>query len=115
MKRYSFRLDNKVNTYTIYCDERALLPQEVIDLLNNAQDDDGDFVQPSYYKKGDNASPVDCFDMGLIGTDGYIGFCKGNIIKYIVRCGDKEDNSSVKDLEKALFYLNKLIQIEKFK
>lgn len=115
MREYSFRLDNKINSYTIYYGERALLPQEVVDLLNKKQEDGSGFVQPSYYKDGDNVSPVDCFDMGLIRTEEHIGFCKGNIIKYIVRCGNKEGNSSLSDLNKALFYLNKLIQIEKFK
>lgn len=115
MKEYSYRLDNKINSYTIYYGERPLLPQEVVDLLNKHQKDNDDFVQPSYYKDGDGVSPVDCFDMGLISNEEYVGFCKGNIMKYIVRCGNKEGNSSLSDLEKGLFYLNKLIQIEKFK
>ena len=115
MKKYSYELDNKINSYTIYYGERPLLPQEVVDLLNKHRTVNDDFVQPSYYKTGGGMSPVYCFDRGLIGTDEYVGFCKGNVLKYIVRCGNKEGNSSLSDLEKALFYLNKLIQIEKFK
>ena len=39
MKEYSYRLDNKINSYTIYYGERPLLPQEVVDLLNKHRKD----------------------------------------------------------------------------
>ncbi len=37
----------------------------------------------------------------------YKGFLKGNIIKYLVRC---EEKNGVEDLKKGRFYLNKLIE-----
>ena len=49
--------------------------------------------QPLYYQEN-GASPIDCFREGLISREEYIGFCKGNIIKYLVRGGKKNGNSA---------------------
>lgn len=39
-----------------------------------------------------------------------LGFCLGNVIKYISRAGKKADNSTIQDLEKAAWYLNRRIK-----
>lgn len=66
--------------------------------------------EPYYYVKG-GFSPIKAFKEGLLTREQYIGFIKGNIIKYVVRCGYKEDNE--KDLEKAETYLGHLKEIYK--
>jgi hypothetical protein len=38
-----------------------------------------------------------------------LGFCEGNVVKYVTRWRDK---NGVKDLEKARHYLDILIQLE---
>ncbi len=38
-----------------------------------------------------------------------LGFCEGNVVKYITRWRDK---NGIKDLEKARHYLDILIQLE---
>lgn len=38
----------------------------------------------------------------------FVGFLRGNIIKYIARCDDK---GGVEDLKKARHYLDKLIEV----
>ena len=38
-----------------------------------------------------------------------IGFCKGNVIKYLCRQGKKDD--SLQEIKKANWYLNKLTEI----
>ena len=38
-----------------------------------------------------------------------LGFCLGNVVKYISREGKKEGNSDVQDLKKALWYLSREI------
>ena len=58
--------------------------------------------QPDYYASN-GASPIDCMKQGLISKEEYIGFLKGNIIKYVVRCGKKED--AISDINKAIHYL----------
>lgn len=40
-----------------------------------------------------------------------LGFCLGNTIKYISRCGKKDDE--IQDLEKALWYLQREIDTRK--
>jgi len=42
-----------------------------------------------------------------------VGFLKGNVIKYMTRSGKKED--ALKDLKKAQWYLNYLIDMEERK
>lgn len=40
-----------------------------------------------------------------------LGFHLGNTVKYISRAGKKDGNSSTQDLKKALFYLNREIEL----
>lgn len=58
--------------------------------------------QPSYYKKN-GFSPIDAFRQGLISQEELLGFIKGNVIKYVIRAGKKDD--PVKDINKAIDYL----------
>jgi hypothetical protein len=39
-----------------------------------------------------------------------LGFCLGNVIKYISRAGRKTGSSALEDLKKAQWYLNSAIQ-----
>lgn len=64
--------------------------------------------EPDYYKH-DGLSPIGAFKQGLMSEEEYIGFLKGNIIKYVVRAGKKED--AVKDLEKAKHYIDFYLEI----
>ena len=59
-------------------------------------------VQPKYYK-GDGLSPLDAFKQGLISKEEFLGFIKGNVIKYVVRAGKK--GNGIEDIEKAIDYL----------
>lgn len=56
---------------------------------------------------------MDCFREGLMGEDFFIGFCKGNVIKYVVRAGKKDGESALSDYCKARDYLEELIELEK--
>lgn len=58
--------------------------------------------QPQYYG-GNGLSPIDSMKQGLVSHEEYIGFLKGNVIKYVVRCGKKDD--AVADINKAIHYL----------
>lgn len=64
--------------------------------------------EPEYYAK-DGLSPLSAFEKGLISKEEYIGFCKGNIIKYTIRAGKKDD--AVSDINKAIDYLEHLKKI----
>ena len=60
-------------------------------------------TNPEYYKKG-NLETWDILSAKL-SKEELKGFCKGNILKYIIREGLKTEG----DLEKAKWYLEKLI------
>ena len=61
--------------------------------------------EPSYYNH-DGLSPNQAFQQGLISHKEYIGFLKGNIIKYTVRCDKK--GQGVEDMLKAIQYCHLL-------
>ena len=70
--------------------------------------------EPNYYA-GNGLSPLQAFKSGLISEDEYLGFLKGNIIKYVVRAGHKDDE--VRDIDKAIDYCHHLkrFYLEKLK
>lgn len=43
----------------------------------------------------------------------FAGFLRGNAIKYLSRAGTKDGEPALKDYEKALHYVEKLIETEK--
>ena len=62
---------------------------------------------PEHYTTGD----IECIDAikASMSHEEYIGFLKGNVIKYLWRYRLKGKEKSVEDLGKAQWYLNKLI------
>lgn len=58
--------------------------------------------EPSYYNCN-GLSPLEAFHKGLMSRDEYLGFLRGNVIKYVVRCDKK--GSPVDDLDKAIQYI----------
>jgi hypothetical protein len=60
-------------------------------------------IRPSYYKLSNGAELIDLIDQKT--------FCVGNAIKYLIRAGLKGDR--LEDLEKALYYVQREIAIEK--
>lgn len=64
--------------------------------------------EPNYYVEN-GLSPLSAMKQGLISKEECIGFIKGNVIKYVVRAGKKED--AVEDINKAMDYLTHLKEI----
>lgn len=60
-----------------------------------------DPVNPSHYQ-GD-------YVMRII-EDFKLGFCTGNVVKYVLRAGKKSNDSEIEDLEKAAWYLIRRIK-----
>lgn len=65
--------------------------------------------EPKYYNKN-GLSPLSAFKQGLLSREELMGFCKGNVIKYIIRLGDKGDDS-LSDITKAIDYCNIIYEI----
>lgn len=70
--------------------------------------------EPKHYTQN-GMSPLECFKYGLISHDEFVGFCKGNIIKYLCRGGLKDGESELNDYLKALDYMTVLVEITKNK
>lgn len=61
---------------------------------------------PSHYIEGRKYEPI------KVIMDWRLGYCLGNVVKYISRAGRKNDK--LEDLKKAQYYLNRYIeQLEK--
>lgn len=63
---------------------------------------------PSHYADG-KYEAID-YIKDKLSSEEYIGFCKGNALKYISRHGKKKAGSKYEDLEKAVTYLNWAIE-----
>ena len=85
--------------------------EERIDLIGH-NGNDGlhyDMVnKPSHYTN----TKIECIDYleDILGVEGLKYFCQGNTNKYLHRWRTK---NGLQDLEKAQWYLNKLIELEK--
>ena len=64
--------------------------------------------EPVYYNSN-GLSPNQAFEQGLISNEEFVGFIKGNVIKYVVRCGKK--GNPIDDIDKAIDYLQLLKKI----
>lgn len=67
--------------------------------------------EPVYYNSN-GLSPNQAFEQGLISNEEFVGFIKGNVIKYVVRCGKK--GNPIDDINKAISYLQLLKKIMRF-
>lgn len=67
-----------------------------------------DPVNPQHYKNGE-VECIEAIKSAVVGKDGFAGYLVGNLIKYVWRY---ENKNKVEDLNKASWYLNKLIEHE---
>ena len=81
--------------YYLNCNNHAIAQNKTnVDMVHS----------PSHYKlKGLNIESVDVF-RAVLTNEEYIGWCKGNALKYLFRAG-KKDNE-VQDLSKCSVYVN---------
>lgn len=68
-------------------------------------------VNPPHYKKGE-VECIEAIKSAVVGKDGFAGYLVGNAIKYLWRY---EDKNGVEDIQKGLWYINKLSQYEQSK
>jgi hypothetical protein len=60
---------------------------------------------PAHYGGGDNP-----YEAIKVIKAWELGFCLGNVVKYISRAGKKDKSKEIEDLEKARWYLDERIQ-----
>ena len=88
---------------TVQSDEEKLMMNYLASIQNRVPEDK--INRPSHYTHG-GIETIDYLKAKL-SKEEFIGFCKGNVIKYISREAMKGGND---DLRKASWYLNKLIE-----
>ena len=91
---------------------KAIRPEYVNDVLNahyrkipGVEPVAESIDHPVHY--GGKDDPYECIKV-IEAWD--LGFCLGNVVKYINRAGKKDPTKTKEDLEKALWYLNRELQ-----
>lgn len=95
---YSIRCGNGCNTW--FSSKRFKIINEVEDIVNN----------PNHYKGNKGIETID-FIENVLTREEFIGYLRGNVIKYQSRAnlkGRKEE-----DLKKAKWYSDKLVEVLK--
>lgn len=70
-----------------------------------------DNINPKHYQQG----PIECIDAIESATINKVGLdavCTANVIKYLWRC---ENKGGIEDMEKALWYIERMISHNKSK
>lgn len=79
-----------------------LLSEQI--LIGEANKDLREYVEnPSHYNSG-KIEVIDFIE------DQKLGFCLGNVVKYVSRAGKKDSSKTIEDLEKAKWYLEREIK-----
>lgn len=78
---------------------------------NNEYDKKYNNTNPFYYNDI-GLSPIEAFKQGLLTKEEYMGFLKGNIIKYSVRCNNKNLEEDMDKCQKYVSYLKDLLKNE---
>lgn len=82
---------------------------KLADTLQDIINQERDAINPPHYTHG-GIETID-YIQAKLGEDGVMAFCLGNVIKYVSRAGKKDIGKETEDLKKALWYLNKAIQV----
>jgi hypothetical protein len=91
---------------------------KIVDMLDDREDEltkvffSSDSVNsPPHY----NSGTIECIDYikQVLGLDGFASYCHGNLIKYQHR--HRYKNKPIEDLEKAKWYLERMIETLKEK
>ena len=77
-----------------------------VDTLDDALED---LVNHPNHYKSEGVSGIECIDaiQAALTEEEFVGFCKGNNIKYTWRANRKQDVRT--NIEKAIWYMNKLL------
>ena len=95
---YLVKSDDSFYSYSKYVLEK-LYTRTKCDMVNH----------PSHYKLKDGLEAIDVIKATLREEE-FIGFCKGNALKYQFRAGKKDQEKTIEDYEKAMFYLKEIIK-----
>lgn len=88
-------------TMDIFCEDYY---DETVKLPNTMEEDFNPVTKPLHY----NTGRLECIDYikQVLGTEGFIAYCHGNMIKYQHR--HRYKNNPVEDMDKADWYMQKM-------
>ena len=90
------------STFTVDSEEYTIKPGDSktkCDMVNH----------PSHYKLKNGLEAIDVIK-AMLTEEEFIGFCKGNALKYQFRAGKKDQAKTTEDYKKAMFYLKEIIK-----
>jgi len=108
-------LDKKIESIIAWADKTITYSEHPIhdegvitdnEFISRDEQEEYNFVEPSHYKKGDKEVWEIMIDM--FGQEKFDSFCLLNAFKYISRAGDKPGDDFKQDINKAIWYLNKI-------
>jgi hypothetical protein len=70
-----------------------------------------DLVNPAHYKKQNGIECIDYLEAICLDIPGDEAVCVANAVKYLSRYRQKNPLNPKRDVEKALWYVNRLVQI----
>lgn len=100
---YTPNCENERNFEAQYC-SFCKYAKDKIEWAKNATSDPVN--HPSHYASG-KIEVIEAIE------DWAVGFHLGNVIKYAARAGKKDPNKEIEDLEKAMWYLKRKIELLK--
>ena len=100
----------EINNKTVVLDDLWVVDVDDCDLYRESKSEtkkvDDSVNHPSHYTDG----KIECIDAieSSMSKEAFLGYCKGNILKYIWRY---EHKGGVESLKKAMWYINKLTEV----
>ena len=82
---------------------QCVLGEGHYDMYETAIVQPGDAITPDYYNDT-KIAPIDVIE------DWDLDFCLGSALKYIKRAGKKDNNPSIQDLKKVIWYVERRIK-----
>lgn len=91
----------------MFCSNKHYPYLKMVKIENYKKEKDN--INPSHYKQGE-IECIQAIKSATINKQGLEAFCIGNVIKYLWRY---ESKGGLQDIEKAKWYLDRLIEIKK--
>jgi len=86
-----------------HCSETLISRKEEINWERDAESEGYDYIRPPHYEIWKDTQAFDIIENTLTPEE-YIGFLKGNILRYKLRIGDKPNEPVERDQKKVITY-----------
>ena len=100
--------ESLMRVYIELADEEAE-EEDLLEFSQAEEDEKDDAINPNHYKAGN----VECIEaiQASLTAEAFAGYLKGNVQKYLWRYETKHWEDPLQDLQKAEWYLSRLIEL----